>query len=73
MIDAQKLLDKAFLKYKTKYPREKTSDIAKKIGLSYSTIYNPLFLRRKCSADIWLKLMTHFGAIEVKGMSVKVK
>ena len=67
---AQKLLDKAYMKYKVKYPRKSISQLAKDMDLAYSTVYNPLFERRKCSAETWIKMMEHFGAIEIKGAKI---
>ena len=70
---AQQLLASAFNNYRARHPKFKATKIAQQTGLSYSTVYNPLFMQRRCSADIWLSLMNHFGAIDINTENKVVK
>ena len=71
-MDAQRLLDRAFTKYKKKHPNLKITDLAKEIGLPYTSVYSPIFERRRCSADNWLKIMAYLGAVDIGRTSVKI-
>lgn len=68
---AQKMLMQAFIKFQKKKGGVQITALARELGMPYSTVYNPLMEARRCNADIWLKLMLHFGAIELTNGSLK--
>lgn len=74
MAQADKLLKIAFTNYKKKHNRvgEHVSvrKIADECNLPYTSVYNTLLKKRKCNAQIWLKIMECLGAVEVKGHSI---
>lgn len=63
---ADKLLRQAFSAYRKKHKDIEVSQIARACELPYTTVYNTLYSRRKCNAQIWLKIMEYLGAVEVK-------
>lgn len=70
---AHRLLKKAFDEYKKKQENFSMSQLSRDMGLPYSSIYNPIMQNRRCNADIWIKMMTHFGALEIDKKNVRIK
>ncbi len=64
--EADLMLRKAFSAYKKKNRKIGVSEIARACDLPYTSVYNTLYSRRKCNAQIWLKIMKYLGAVEIK-------
>lgn len=71
---ADKLLKKAFTNYKKKHKNfgEHVSvrKIADECNLPYTSVYNTLLKKRKCNAQIWLRIMECLGAVEIRENSI---
>ncbi len=70
---AQELLTSAFNDYVKKTGDSDVAKIAKACGLSYSTVYNPLFKGRKAGSEVWFKIMQALGAIESDADGIHIK
>jgi DNA-binding phage protein len=71
---AQKLLQKALKRYeKANKGRVDVSMLARQCGLSYSTVYHPLYSGRNARADTWLLIMQALGAIKQDAKALHIR
>ena len=62
---AKEMLQCAFKKYKERNSgRVDVAKLARECGLSYSTVYSPLYKGRNAGAETWFKIMQALGAVK---------
>ena len=63
--DHKALLQKAFLKYQSKYGHIDIKELALRCDLAYGNVYNPIYKNRDVNPGIWLKLMIGLEAARI--------
>lgn len=71
---AQRILDEAVRNYgkATNQKKVLVGPIAKKCGLPYSSVYNPIHNNRKTNAETFLKILGALGALKKVKEGLKI-